>query len=341
MLEESIQALAWYIQRNNPLISDSDNILIIRGMYHSVWELMREKKLISYQPYYPFAKEFTDNKIGISKELEGKYELIICFGTKHKAETLWNIGKSFELLQDDGTFVFVMSNKIGAKSFRQHIFPLFDPIQDLSKNRCKIYVTQKSVEPDTSLLEAYLAKGNWNRIEKSPFYTLPGVFSWQKIDVGSKLLLENLPQTLEGQGADLGSGYGFLTYNALKRFPDIEQIHLYEAEYLSIKSSMHNLSALPQAEGRYTLNWADVTREVKHNGLDWILMNPPFHAGKDADISIGHSFIKASAQMLRTGGTLYIVANRHLPYEKTLNEKFSKVEKLAEARGFKVYKGSL
>ncbi|PSD29342.1 hypothetical protein C7E17_20740 [Stenotrophomonas maltophilia] len=36
------------------------------------------------------------------------------------------------------------------------------------------------------------------------------------------------------------------------------------------------------------------------------------------------------------GGRLYVVANRHLPYEYTLNESFGAVRVIAERDGFKL-----
>jgi 16S rRNA (guanine1207-N2)-methyltransferase len=41
--------------------------------------------------------------------------------------------------------------------------------------------------------------------------------------------------------------------------------------------------------------------------------------------------------MLRKSGVLWIVANRHLPYEAVLNEHFKNVRPVADAGGFKVY----
>ena len=304
-----------------------------------IWQDISTSSFCSYQTYYPYAQTFTDNKVPVLHEARGRYDLIICFGTKHKAENLLNIAQSHQLLQDGGTFIFVMPNKIGAKSYRQHIFPLFELRQDLSKNRCKIFVTEKTEQTDQQILAEYLAYGSWNAIEGTPFYSLPGVFSWQKTDAGSALLLKNLPDNLSGTGADLGAGYGYLSYYLLKKYTAITHIHMYEAEYLAIKSAQHNLSFLSEAANRFTLHWADATLPLPDSDLDWVIMNPPFHAGKHADIQIGQDFIRSAARMLRAEGSLYMVANRHLPYENLLQEQFQSIQKLAEEKGFKVFYG--
>ena len=44
----------------------------------------------------------------------------------------------------------------------------------------------------------------------------------------------------------------------------------------------------------------------------------------------------AAAEALKPGGRLWLVANRHLPYEQTLNERFGEVRVAGERDGFKV-----
>ena len=56
--------------------------------------------------------------------------------------------------------------------------------------------------------------------------------------------------------------------------------------------------------------------------MDAVVMNPPFHEGRKADPELGQAFIEAAAGMLGAKGKLYMVANRHLPYEETLERLF-------------------
>ncbi|MBX9925672.1 MAG: methyltransferase, partial [Hyphomicrobiaceae bacterium] len=83
--------------------------------------------------------------------------------------------------------------------------------------------------------------------------------------------------------------------------------------------------------------WTDVrtTRELP-TGLDFVIMNPPFHDGATEDRTLGQAFITRAAQILRPGGQLWMTANRHLPYEATLTPLFERVETIAQSDGFKV-----
>jgi 16S rRNA (guanine1207-N2)-methyltransferase len=70
---------------------------------------------------------------------------------------------------------------------------------------------------------------------------------------------------------------------------------------------------------------------------DVIVSNPPFHAQGRADRpDIGRAFIAAAADALNPRGRLWLVANRHLPYEQVLDARFASVRIAAQDNGFKI-----
>ena len=71
-----------------------------------------------------------------------------------------------------------------------------------------------------------------------------------------------------------------------------------------------------------------------------VIMNPPFHTSRSADPGLGQGFITSAARNLTRNGQLWMVANRHLPYEATLAEAFTKVEEVAGNNRFKVFYAS-
>ena len=84
--------------------------------------------------------------------------------------------------------------------------------------------------------------------------------------------------------------------------------------------------------------WTDLSHpDTKLGPFDAILLNPPFHAGTHALPALGQAIITTAAQSLKPGGKLYLVANRHLPYEKTLAALFEQVDVLADEDGFKAF----
>jgi len=83
------------------------------------------------------------------------------------------------------------------------------------------------------------------------------------------------------------------------------------------------------------LHWHDVTTGLPRP-YDIIVSNPPFHASGDQSHELGLAFIRVARQALRPGGELWLVANRHLPYEDLLQRSFASVDTRLQADGYKV-----
>jgi 16S rRNA (guanine1207-N2)-methyltransferase len=171
------------------------------------------------------------------------------------------------------------------------------------------------------------------------FVALPGCFSASGVDTGSAALAAVLPRDLRGRVADLGAGWGWLSAEILQS-PKVSALHLVEAEWAALQSARANVTD-PRAE----FHWADVRAGVRLPPLDVVVMNPPFHVGRAGDPSLGAAFIRAAAGLLVPSGQLYMVANRHLPYEEILRQAFGEVEDLqrpgaAGAAGFKLFRAA-
>lgn len=162
------------------------------------------------------------------------------------------------------------------------------------------------------------------------YFTTAGVFSDGAVDAGSALLADALPAKLPARMADLGAGWGYLAAPVLAR-DGVKSLDLIEAEALSLNCAKLNVS-----DSRVTFHWADATR-FDGGGFDGIVMNPPFHTSRASDPGLGQTFIQAAARLLPPHGKLWMVANRHLPYEATLNECFRNVDMIGGNGAFKVF----
>ena len=187
-----------------------------------------------------------------------------------------------------------------------------------------------SLRPDVIVgLQEAIDAGAPRQIAENGLWTQPGVFSWDRLDAGTNALLQVLP-AFSGVGADFGSGIGLLALNVLTS-PKVTKLSLVELDRRAIEVSRRNVT-----DPRAQIVWAD----ARHSGLkdlDFVVSNPPFHEGGGEDKSLGQAFIRAAATALRKGGALWIVANRHLPYEAILAENFAKVRLVAEGGGYKVF----
>lgn len=162
------------------------------------------------------------------------------------------------------------------------------------------------------------------------FQTFPGVFSADGPDPGSRLLAASLPGKLGGKIADLGAGWGFLAAEILKH-PGVKSLDLVEAEAEALACAKVNVT-----DPRARFHWADATTWRPQTLLDSVVMNPPFHTGRAADPSLGAAFIRAARRMLAPSGELWLVANRHLPYDAVLSDCFLEVREVVGDGGFRV-----
>lgn len=187
------------------------------------------------------------------------------------------------------------------------------------------------VRPETLKgLDEAIAAGAPRQIAENGLWTQPGVFSWDRLDAGTNALLQVLPE-FSGAGADFGAGIGLLALNVLAS-KKVTKLSLVELDRRAVEVAKRNV-----ADPRAAFVWGDVRGDTGLKDLDFVVSNPPFHDGGGEDKALGQAFIRAAADALRKGGALWMVANRHLPYEAILAESFSKVRLVAEGGGYKVF----
>ena len=166
------------------------------------------------------------------------------------------------------------------------------------------------------------------------FLTAPGVFSADAIDPASRLLAEALPRHLGARVADMGAGWGYLAARLLAD-DRLESLDLVEADRIALNCAMHNVT-----DPRARFHWVDAALFRTTRALDAVVTNPPFHTGRAADPALGRSFIAAAARLLAPQGQLWMVANRHLPYEAALDAAFSEIDEIGGDNRFKLLRAA-
>jgi 16S rRNA (guanine1207-N2)-methyltransferase len=177
-------------------------------------------------------------------------------------------------------------------------------------------------------IDEAIAEGAPRLVPGLGLWSQPGVFSWDRIDRGTAALIAALPP-LAGAGADLGCGIGLLA-QAVLASAAVTRLHLIDIDRRAADCARRNLD-----DPRVDLAWSDVTLPLE--GLDFVVMNPPFHEAGWETKALGQRFIQAAHQALRKGGTLWMVANLNLPYEAVLEPLFTRVERRGSSGPYKVF----
>jgi 16S rRNA (guanine1207-N2)-methyltransferase len=249
-------------------------------------------------------------------------------------------------LPPDGTLWLVGENKAGIKSAETRLKVRFAEVGKMDAARHCVLFQAKSplaAERPTAQgfafpLDAY--RHNWTLPTphgELHLQSLPGAFAHGHLDKGTALLLEYLQsssgkkQKVKGKVLDFGCGAGVIGLSLKQQNPDI-MLDMLDSSASALESTRESLQLNGYEAGIIA---ADGLHKLKTR-YDWIITNPPFHKGVNANLSIARKMMARAPALLGNRGKLLLVCNRHLPYEAWLGESFASVEKVSENREFKV-----
>ena len=164
------------------------------------------------------------------------------------------------------------------------------------------------------------------------FLTDAGVFSKDKVDTGSKLLIHAAQKTTfpAGNLLDLGCGYGVVGLSLAKKFSKRE-IEMVDVNERALSLSKDN-AALNQIDN-VKIYQSNIFEEVQNSKFAGIISNPPIRAGK----KVVHQILEEAYNHLIKDGKLQIVIQRKQgapSAKKKMNEVFGNVERIELEKGY-------
>lgn len=165
-------------------------------------------------------------------------------------------------------------------------------------------------------------------------YTRPGVFSRDGLDDGTRMLLSVLHLEPEETVLDLGCGAGVIGLIASLAV-NPRHVTMVDVDSLAIECSLETLA-------RNGIEGPTVLQSVGFEGISdrrfhTIVTNPPFHSGHRVTTAMTEAFIRDAFDALLPGGRLLLVANRFLPYENPIRQRFGTVQILAADGRYQVF----
>jgi len=166
------------------------------------------------------------------------------------------------------------------------------------------------------------------------------VFSREKLDIGSRFMLQHIPQNKNYEKIlDLACGNGVLGIAAAKANPQA-QVTFVDESFMAIESAKHNVKKIltTQNETCFKFRVTDCLQGIDKNAFDLILNNPPFHQQHVVGDFIAQQMFRESKEKLKSGGELWIVANRHLGYHTKLKRLFGNCQTVSGNKKFVILK---
>jgi 23S rRNA (guanine1835-N2)-methyltransferase len=286
---------------------------------------IRQNWRLNHQVGNPHIVPFTE-------DLQPQYELVLV-----------KIPKDINLFQHQldrlkrsmkpGTFIVCggMDKHLSPKT-AQLIEAVLGPTQRLrGRRKARLFVSQVATATYNSDIESEW-QFNVPGLDK-PISSSAGVFSSKQLDIGSRFLLEQFEQLPAVKTVlDLACGNGVLGLAAAYKLPGAKLVFVDES-FSAIQDTRHNWEAHHASRDAQFIV-ADGLLDYAHTAPDLILCNPPFHQQHQVNEYFGKRLVKQAVQVLRPGGRLWLVTNRHLSYGDMLRRRCSQLNKLAENRKF-------
>ena len=162
------------------------------------------------------------------------------------------------------------------------------------------------------------------------FKTDNGVFSKEKLDFGTRVLLENLPlKEMSGDILDLGCGYGVVSIILSKLIDvriDAVDVNRRALHLMEMNIKLNKVSNINFFESDC---YSNIDKDKKY---DYIITNPPIRAGKE----VVYKMLKDARMHLKDNGYLYFVMRKDHGAKTAIKDvsDIYNCEILAKEKGF-------
>ncbi len=210
---------------------------------------------------------------------DGSFATVVMLAPSGVLERRFALAHALRTLASDGVLTVLAPKDKGGARLAKDLAGFGCNVAESSRRHHRIC---RVVRPESSSnLDEAIAAGSPQIPPALGLWSQPGIFSWDRPDPGSTALIRNLPP-LAGTGADFGCGVGLLA-QAVLRSATVTRLTLIDIDRRAVEAARRNID-----DPRAAILWADVRDGIEQlKGLDFIVMNPPFHDGGVEDRALG------------------------------------------------------
>lgn len=166
-----------------------------------------------------------------------------------------------------------------------------------------------------------------------------GVFAGSKLDLGTRFLLETMPQLLcdyeEARDfVDLGCGTGLLSVFLAQHRPNA-QIQASDLSRIAVQSTLMT-AELNEVAGQVRVTQNNALEGLASACADVVVCNPPFHTGTALETRTAERMFAQAARVLRPNGEMWTVFNTPLKYTPMLHRAVGPTEVIAQNSKFQI-----
>lgn len=164
-----------------------------------------------------------------------------------------------------------------------------------------------------------------------------GVFCADRLDIGTRFFLQHLPAArADRRVVDLGCGNGVVGTAVAVADPTAEVLFVDESfQAVASAEATYKANGVP---GHAEFRVGDGLAGVPDGSVDLVLNNPPFHSHQATTDTTAWRMFTGARRVLRPGGELWVIGNRHLGYHVKLRKAFGNSQLVASDPKFVVLK---
>ncbi|XBC39491.1 MAG: methyltransferase [Buchnera aphidicola (Nurudea shiraii)] len=257
-------------------------------------------------------------------------DVILYFWPNSKYEAIFHLQYIFSKLSKK-SLIFLVGRKNSGINTAKNLLKTWITLEKIdSAKHCLLFCGKVTFKPKFHF-NSFIYTTIFNDIQ---IKTIPGIFGYKKIDIGSQLLISTFKKSIQGDVLDIGCGSGILS------------VLLYKISQ-KVKLTLIDINIAALESSKLTLKHNNVPGEVFPSNVysnifkkfNFIISNPSIHKNSKINLNFIKEIIEKSEKYLKAGGEIRVVVSSNILCHKYFQNTCLKYKILKETKNFRVYQG--